>query len=438
MKLSRSLRVAKNVKMALVGSGGKTTALFQLARELLPPVLVTTSTHLGEWQLAFADRHWIVTRPEDVARFAGQIEGVTLFTGPPSGDQRVMGLDADSLAAVDDLANMLGFPVLVEADGSRQRPLKAPGDDEPVIPSWVNQVVVTAGLLGLNQPLDASAVHRTARFAEISGLRVGEPVSEDALARALLHPRGGLKAIPERASRTLLLNQAGSEELIIAGMRIAKEVLGTFHSILVANLIDGVVHAVVEPTAGIILAAGGSKRFGQAKMLLPWRGKPLVRHAAETALAAGLDPVVVISGAEAEGVRLALTGLDVRFAENPDWASGQSTSVRRGIESVGDEAGSAIFLLADQPFATPGLLLELIKAHQRTLSPVIAPRVEGRRANPVLFDRDTFADLAQLSGDTGGRAIFDRYGVEYLDWDDPKLLLDVDTPDDYHSLQELE
>jgi molybdenum cofactor cytidylyltransferase len=198
------------------------------------------------------------------------------------------------------------------------------------------------------------------------------------------------------------------------------------------------VHAVVEPTAGIILAAGGSKRFGQAKMLLPWRGKPLVRHAAETALAAGLDPVVVISGAEAEGVRLALTGLDVRFAENPDWASGQSTSVRRGIESVGDEAGSAVFLLADQPFATPGLLLELIKAHQRTLSPVIAPRVEGRRANPVLFDRDTFADLAQLSGDTGGRAIFDRYGVEYLDWDDPKLLLDVDTPDDYHSLQELE
>jgi molybdenum cofactor cytidylyltransferase len=438
MKLSRSLRVAKNVKLALVGSGGKTTALFQLARELLPPVLVTTSTHLGEWQLAFADRHWIVTRPEDVARFAGQIEGVTLFTGPPSGDQRVMGLDADSLAAVDDLANMLGFPVLVEADGSRQRPLKAPGDDEPVIPSWVNQVVVTAGLLGLNQPLNASAVHRTERFAEISGLRVGEPVSEDALARALLHPQGGLKAIPERASRTLLLNQAGSEELIIAGMRIAKEVLGTFHSILVANLIDGVVHAVVEPTAGIILAAGGSKRFGEAKMLLPWRGKPLVRHAAETALAAGLDPVVVISGAEAEGVRLALTGLDVRFAENPDWASGQSTSVRRGIESVGDEAGSAIFLLADQPFATPGLLLELIKAHQRTLSPVIAPRVEGRRANPVLFDRDTFADLAQLSGDTGGRAIFDRYGVEYLDWDDPKLLLDVDTPDDYHSLQELE
>jgi molybdenum cofactor cytidylyltransferase len=154
LHIGRALRVASDTRAALVGAGGKTTALFQLARSLEGPVLVTASTHLGAWQLEFADRHWIVTRPEDVIRFAGQVEGVTLFIGPAGENERMQGLSSESLNAVGEMADQLGFPVLMEADGSRQHPLKAPGENEPVIPDWINLVVVTAGLSGLGSALD--------------------------------------------------------------------------------------------------------------------------------------------------------------------------------------------------------------------------------------------------------------------------------------------
>src|SRR5512133_3954193 len=208
MNLLQALRLETLARLALVGAGGKTTALFQLARELPPPVVVTTSTHLGSWQVGFADRHATITRPEDIDRFAGQIEDVVLFTGPGMGENRLSGLEARLLEALFDLAERLQFPVLVEADGSRQKPLKAPAAHEPAIPDWVDHVVVVAGLSGLGHPLDAETVHRPERFAALSELQPGTPVTEDGLARLLLHPSGGLKNIPEGARRILLLNQA--------------------------------------------------------------------------------------------------------------------------------------------------------------------------------------------------------------------------------------
>jgi len=133
MNLAQALRLSRSSRVALVGAGGKTTALFQAARSLEKPVVVTSSTHLGVWQAVLADRHIIVTRPGDVARESGQIEDVTLLSGPEGKDQRLGGLDEVILDELADLADRLHFPVLVEADGSRQKPLKAPEAHEPVI-----------------------------------------------------------------------------------------------------------------------------------------------------------------------------------------------------------------------------------------------------------------------------------------------------------------
>ena len=173
-------------------------------------------------------------------------------------------------------------------------------------------------------------------------------------------------------------------------------------------------------------------------MLLPWRGKPLIRHAAEAALVGGLSPVVVVTGAVEEPLRDALAGLPVKFAPNPRWQEGQSSSLHAGLRALPERTGSAVFLLADQPFVTPELIHALRDRHAETLAPVIAPRVGEKRANPVLFDRDTFADLLALKGDTGGRAIFHHTPVTYFDWPDANLLLDVDTPEDYARLEEAE
>jgi molybdenum cofactor cytidylyltransferase len=96
--------------------------------------------------------------------------------------------------------------------------------------------------------------------------------------------------------------------------------------------------------------------------------------------------------------------------------------------------GSIVFLLADQPFITPDLVRALVDRHHETLAPVVAPFVGKMRGNPVLFDRDTIDVLNTLEGDSGGRQILGKYEVEEIQWDDPKILIDIDTPEDYQTL----
>jgi len=188
------------------------------------------------------------------------------------------------------------------------------------------------------------------------------------------------------------------------------------------------------PVAGIILAAGASTRLGQPKQLLPWRGQPVIRHVAQTALSAGLDPVVVVTGALGEPIRQALAGLAIQVVHNPAWAEGQSTSVRCGLQALPDAAGAVVILLADQPQVPVTLVGKLVEIYRSQPVEIVAPQVQDRRANPVLFDRSVFADLLALQGDTGGRAVFSRHAVTWLPWLDESLLLDIDTWEDYQRL----
>lgn len=457
MDLLHALRLdgqQKDIALALVGAGGKTTTLFQLGREILSraagelTVLLSASTHLGVEQTRLADFHYVIEKSEDITRLGKQLPpGVVLCTGPQVEEERTAGLPLALLDELYALAKTLELPLLIEADGSRRKPLKAPSAYEPPIPLWANVVVVVAGLSGLGQALDAAGVHRPERFAELSGLALGQIVTPEALAGVLAHPLGGLKNIPSGARRVALLNQVDDVAIRqLQAQRIAGLLLGTYHAVLAAALDapglgllpGGRVQAVYEPAAGILLAAGGSSRLGQPKQLLEWRGEPLVRHVACTALQSGLTPVVVVTGAAAEGVQAALDGLPVLCVHNPDWAQGQSSSLIKGLEHLPPETGAVVFLLSDQPQVPASLVRSLVELHTQTLSPLVAPLVDGRRANPVLFDRTMFPDLHQTSGDVGGRVLFARYPAIWLPWHDRTLCLDVDTPEDYARLLELE
>ncbi len=445
MRWIDALRLPLAPRLALVGAGGKTTALFQIAREYPPPVLATTTTHFAESQVVLGDVHFVLDAPPALARLAKNLpEALVVLTGRPDGTGRLTGLDAATLEELRRLADQRSIPLLIEADGSRQLPLKAPAEHEPALPSFVDQVIVVAGLSALGKPLAAEVVHRPELFGRLGGLTPGEPITPEALARVLTHPNGGLKSIPAAARRIALLNQAESAELQAQANALALprpgrlSLLPAYHAVVVASLQGGQIFAVHEPVAGVVLAAGGAVRFGQPKQLLPWRGEPIVRRVARMALQAGLSPVVVVSGAYTEPIRQALAGLDVLQVHNPDWEQGQSTSVRAGLGSLPAESGAAIFLLADQPFVGENLLSSLVEMHAQTLAPIIAPLVDGQRATPVLFDRRTFAELAQLTGDAGGRALFSRYPLTWLPWHDARLLFDLDTPEDYQRLLEMD
>ncbi|NJD60976.1 MAG: nucleotidyltransferase family protein, partial [Anaerolineae bacterium] len=190
------------------------------------------------------------------------------------------------------------------------------------------------------------------------------------------------------------------------------------------------------PVCGIILAAGGSRRFGQPKQILTWRGEPLIRHVAKTALRAGLDPVIAVLGDAMKEIVPSLKDLNVRIANNERWMEGVSTSICTGLAGLREDVGGAVFLQADQPQIPSQLVKSLVEAHRTTLGPIVAPQIDGMRGNPVLFDRETFPALSGLDGDWGGRALFSHYPIQWITWHDPKVLIDIDSPEDYRKFLE--
>ncbi|HWQ84284.1 MAG TPA: selenium cofactor biosynthesis protein YqeC, partial [Anaerolineales bacterium] len=267
MNLADALLLENTSRLALVGAGGKTSAMFAAAKAFIQrrqaprPILLTTTTHLAIEQCSLADHHFKIHSAEDVnARVSELNSGILLFTGTEEKDGRISGPDPQALEAIHTLADGLDCPLLVEADGSRLHPLKAPADFEPVIPEWVNHVLVCAGLAGLGEPLDAEIVHRPEIYAQLSGLVPGAPITPQAIVRVLRHSSGGLKAIPCHARRSVLLNQADTPEKQAAARRMADQLLGDYERVIISSLNlavgDPVIHAAITPAAGIVLAAG--------------------------------------------------------------------------------------------------------------------------------------------------------------------------------------
>jgi molybdenum cofactor cytidylyltransferase len=185
--------------------------------------------------------------------------------------------------------------------------------------------------------------------------------------------------------------------------------------------------------AAIVLAAGRSTRMGGPnKLLAEISGKPLVRIAAEQALASRARPVIVVSGHERSRVEAALAGLPVRLVHNPDYADGLSTSLKAGLAAVPADVDGAIVCLGDMPQVSSALIDRLVCAFDPEFGAlVVVPTIGGKRGNPVVWSRRFFADLARLEGDVGARHLIASYAevVAEVPVEDAAALTDVDTPE---------
>ena len=191
------------------------------------------------------------------------------------------------------------------------------------------------------------------------------------------------------------------------------------------------------PVAGIILAAGLGRRMRETKVLLPWRGRPLVRHLAEVALASRLDEVLVVVGHQADEVAAAVADLPVRVVLNPRYAHGQSTSLSAGVAALPGHVAGALIVLADQPLLTTAVIDAIVGAFRSSAAPIVAACAGDRRGNPVLFVRALFPELLAGSGDEGARRVIAAHR-EHLHCVevDAAIFEDVDTPEAYAALQQ--
>lgn len=184
---------------------------------------------------------------------------------------------------------------------------------------------------------------------------------------------------------------------------------------------------------GVILAAGGSTRFGDAnKLLTRIDGEPMVARSVDTFLESDLPSVLAILGDDAASVSAALADAAVETIHNDRWEDGQSTSVIAGLRGAMErDATAVVFGLGDMPWVRPRTVNVLLEAYAATEAPVIAAAHQGRRGNPVLFTDATFDRLLGISGDTGGREVLlgcdDAVAIET---GDPGVHRDVDHRDD--------
>jgi CTP:molybdopterin cytidylyltransferase MocA len=186
--------------------------------------------------------------------------------------------------------------------------------------------------------------------------------------------------------------------------------------------------------AGLVLAAGGSLRFGSPKQLALFQGRPLVEWPLEALAAAGIEPRVLVLGAAAEEIepRIELAGAKVvRCAE---WEEGQSASLRTGVRSLekGD-AEALVVVLGDEPLLSAEAVRRVVVA--RGDLPAVRATYSGTPVHPTLIERELWPQLLALRGDHGAAGVLGESGFTAVACDDLASPVDIDTPDDLKTLE---
>ena len=186
------------------------------------------------------------------------------------------------------------------------------------------------------------------------------------------------------------------------------------------------------PVAGVVLAAGLSSRMGRNKLLFDLGGEPVVRRSVRAALAAGLDPILVVLGHDARAVRAALASLPCRFVVNPRYADGMNSSVCTGVSALPPDVPAAVVLLADMPFVDADMVATLVAQYRCGNARLVASEYGGVFAPPTLVDRSLFAELASEAGNGCGKRLRRRHADEAATVSWPATALaDLDVPEDY-------
>ncbi len=188
----------------------------------------------------------------------------------------------------------------------------------------------------------------------------------------------------------------------------------------------------------ILLAAGESRRMGEFKQLLSYRGKPFVVCCVENLLAARVAEVVVVTGHRAADVAAALTGYPVKLAFNENYQLGMGSSVQCGIRAARPDATAYLLALADQPHISTSLINRVITAYEAAQPLIAIPRFGEKNGHPILFSAQLREAALAAEPRTGLKPVIhaNRAHTLFIDIEEDAILIDVDTPEEYRKFQQ--
>jgi probable selenium-dependent hydroxylase accessory protein YqeC len=444
MRIREALDIHRGEVVAFIGAGGKSSTLFRLGRELAAEgwrVIGTTTTRISADELLLAPGALNITgavlRPEAISRALGQHGFVFLYHGILG--EKAIGLSPDTVDALVDAVD--SDVILVEADGARRLPFKAPHPHEPVIPAVATLVVPVVGIDAVGQPLDAEHVYNPEAMIARYGYPHGERVKWPWIASVLRDPDLGLKGAPEHARLVALINKVPASGLyrnlarLIARLALREPRLSA--AAVGAMQDDDPISELHRRVGAVVLAAGLSRRMnqpGQSKVLLPWDGRPIIRVIVDRLKRMRLDDLVVVTGHLAARVRAALTDEPVRFSHNPAYKQGDMlSSLQTGLRTLGPEIAACLVVLGDQPQLDNRVVAELITTYAEGRGKIVAPSYQRRRGHPILIDRSFWGEILSLPEDGSPRDVINAHAdqIAYVPVETDSVLRDIDTPDDY-------
>ncbi len=191
--------------------------------------------------------------------------------------------------------------------------------------------------------------------------------------------------------------------------------------------------------AGLILAAGESRRMGRDKALLTYRGRSFLENIIHNLAAAGIENVTVVLGHHAGAIRSAVNLAAVRVVVNNDYQRGQTSSLQLGLAAAAADSPEAVILcLVDHPAISTEVIVKLAEQFQSTHPPVLIPTHQGERGHPIVISRELFAELLALQPSAPANTVIRKYRdtTQFVEVTDPGVLIDVDDPAAYQRLVE--
>lgn len=189
--------------------------------------------------------------------------------------------------------------------------------------------------------------------------------------------------------------------------------------------------------SAILLAAGESRRMGEFKQLLMVAGKTFIEHCVDTLLASSADEVIVVTGHRESDLRQKLQSRQVRFAYNPDYKEGMSTSIKRGVEAA-SESDAVLITLVDQPLIDVDTIDQLIEVYSKDRPLIVVPRYDGRNGHPIIMDMKLREEILSMDTAQGLKPVREAHAEEviYVEVASESVLIDFDLPEDYRRIKE--